>query len=147
VHVEGDFFLARPIFLEIRFEECSKRRISKYWYLRMKNAHILDATCVLALEELINYMKENNRHLLISGVRSKIYSVIENSGILEEDWGAECFQRRSQQPYILDRFGNEKSPGDIGRPRGQCDHICESGTRECVLSLPWSFANMLRFFP
>jgi hypothetical protein len=42
----------------------------------------LDATSVLALEDLIKFMRANDRHVLISGATRDVYRVLKNSGVL-----------------------------------------------------------------
>ncbi len=50
--------------------------------LRLKNARHLDATSVLALEDLILFMRSRNLHLIVSGATKEVYSVLKRSGIL-----------------------------------------------------------------
>ena len=49
----------------------------------MKNARHLDATSVMALEELIGYLRTHDRHLLISGLSKDVYRVLRNSGMVD----------------------------------------------------------------
>lgn len=83
VHVEGDlFFGAAEIFLEQArrvFEEPNLKII----ILRMKNAHHLDATCAMAIEELIRFARKHNRHVIVSGAHRQIYRVFRDSGLLD----------------------------------------------------------------
>jgi SulP family sulfate permease len=48
----------------------------------MRNAHHLDATTMMALEELILYIRERGRRLIVSGARRDVYKVFKASGIL-----------------------------------------------------------------
>ncbi len=83
VHVEGDlFFGASELFRDQMRRVCEKASL-KVVLLKMRNAYHLDATSVLALEELIRYMRENNRILLVSEVREEALSIITNSGLRE----------------------------------------------------------------
>jgi SulP family sulfate permease len=47
----------------------------------MKNARHLDATTVMALDQLHDYLKSENRHLLISGVHGDVALVLKRSGL------------------------------------------------------------------
>jgi SulP family sulfate permease len=83
VHVEGNlFFGAAEIFYEQArrvFEDPNLKII----VLRMKNAHHLDATCALAIEELLRFAKENGRHVIVSGAHRAIFRVFRSSGLLD----------------------------------------------------------------
>jgi len=84
IHVEGDlFFGAADLFREQIRRVCRDDSI-KVVVLRMRNARHLDATSVMAMAELIQFLKKNDRHLLISGATSEVYKVVRNSGLFEE---------------------------------------------------------------
>jgi len=51
--------------------------------LRLKNARHLDATSVMALEDLVEFMAKQGLFLLISGATKDVYKVLKRSGILE----------------------------------------------------------------
>ena len=51
--------------------------------LRLKNARHLDATSVMALEDLVHFMRRKGLFLLISGASKDVYKVLKRSGILE----------------------------------------------------------------
>ncbi|MGH8017357.1 MAG: SulP family inorganic anion transporter [Opitutaceae bacterium] len=83
VHVEGDlFFGAAEIFLEQARRVCEDPNL-KVIVLRMKNAHHLDATCALAIQELLRFARDHGRHIIVSGAHRQIYRVFKNSGLLE----------------------------------------------------------------
>ena len=98
VHVEGDLFFGSADLFRDQIRRVFEEDNLKILVLRMKNAHILDATCVLALEELMNYMKEYDRSLLISGVRDKIYRVLVSSGIVENLGEENVFREDPENP-------------------------------------------------
>lgn len=82
VHVEGDlFFGASELFRDQMRRVCEKPEL-RVVILKMRNAYHLDATSVLALEELIRYMKEENRTLLITEVRKDAVRIFKNSGLI-----------------------------------------------------------------
>jgi SulP family sulfate permease len=83
VHVEGDlFFGASELFRDQMRRVCEKPNL-KVVLLKMRNAYHLDATSVLALEELIRYMREQDRVLLITEVRKDAVRIFKNSGLIE----------------------------------------------------------------
>lgn len=83
VHVEGDlFFGASELFRDQMRRVCEKPAL-KVVLLKMRNAYHLDATSVLALEELVRYMREQNRTLLVTELRKDAIRVFRNSGLIE----------------------------------------------------------------
>jgi SulP family sulfate permease len=114
VHVEGDLFFGSADLFRDQIRRVFEEENLKILVLRMKNAHILDATCVLAMEELINYMKENRRYLLISGVRNKIYSVIENSGILDKIGRENVFKEDPNNPTFSTALAMKRAQEILG---------------------------------
>jgi SulP family sulfate permease len=83
VHVEGDlFFGASELFRDQMRRVCEKPEI-RIVILKMRNAYHLDATSVLALEELIRYMTEQERTLLITEVRKDAVRIFRNSGLID----------------------------------------------------------------
>lgn len=83
-HVEGDlFFGSSEIFLDQArriFEDPNLKII----ILRMRNAHHLDASCALAIEEFIQFARDQGRDVIISGAHREIYRVFRRSGLLEQ---------------------------------------------------------------
>ena len=51
--------------------------------LKLRNAFYIDATCLLALEELLRYMASNNRRLLLCEVSKPLFKLLERSGLLD----------------------------------------------------------------
>jgi sulfate permease, SulP family len=83
MHVEGDlFFGAAELFRDQMRRICEDKDL-KIIILKIRNAHNLDATSILALEELIRYMRENDRTLLVSEARAETLRIFERSGLTE----------------------------------------------------------------
>lgn len=83
VHVEGDlFFGAADLFRDQLRRVCEDESL-KVVVLKMRNAHHLDATSVLALEELVNFMQERGRTLIISEARKEVIGVLKRSGVID----------------------------------------------------------------
>lgn len=81
VHVEGElFFGAAEIFRDQMRRVCEDPNL-KVVVLKMRNAHNMDATAVMALQELLKYMGEKNRYLILSEVKADLHRVLENSGL------------------------------------------------------------------
>lgn len=83
LHVEGElFFGAAEIFYEQMRRVCDDPNL-KIVILKMRHAHHLDATSVMALEELCKSMSEQNRFLLISEARKDAIRVFKKSGLID----------------------------------------------------------------
>lgn len=84
VHVEGElFFGAAEIFYEQMRRVCDDPNL-KVVLLKLRHAHNLDATSVMALEELLKYMKDHDRILLLCEVRKEAVKIFKRSGLLEK---------------------------------------------------------------
>jgi len=83
VHVEGDLFFGAAELFRTQIQRTAADPSLKILILRLKNARHLDATSVLALEDLAKFMRANERHVLISGATRDVYRVLKNSGVLE----------------------------------------------------------------
>ncbi len=68
----------------------------------MKNARHLDASTVMALENLHDYLRQTGRHLLISGSNPEVTKVLRNSGLLDQI-GAENLFPAEHNPTVATR--------------------------------------------
>jgi SulP family sulfate permease len=83
VHVEGElFFGAADLFQDQMRRICEDPNL-KIVVLKMRNAHNMDATAVMALEELLRYMGEKHRYLILSEVKADLIRVLKNSGLYD----------------------------------------------------------------
>ena len=83
VHVEGDLFFGAAELFRTQVQITASDPNLKVIILRLKNAHHLDATSVMALESLVKHMREQGRFVLISGATRDIYKVLKLSGAIE----------------------------------------------------------------
>jgi SulP family sulfate permease len=81
VHVEGDLFFGAADIFQDGVRRLAADPNIRDFILRMKNARHLDATTVMALDQLHDYLKSENRHLLISGVHGDVALVLKRSGL------------------------------------------------------------------
>jgi SulP family sulfate permease len=84
VHVEGDLFFGAAELFRDQMRSMCERASLKVVILKLRYAHHMDATSILALEELVRFIKESGRHILITELRSDSLRVIRNSGLAEE---------------------------------------------------------------
>ncbi|MEO0454677.1 MAG: SulP family inorganic anion transporter [Verrucomicrobiota bacterium] len=103
VHVEGElFFGAAELFRDQMRRVCDDENL-KVIILRLKNAYRLDATSVMALGELIQYLRENDRDLIVSGARMDVYKVFKNSGLIDILGSENFFLTKPSNPNLSTR--------------------------------------------
>ena len=81
IHVEGDLYFGAADLFQEQVRQLAEDQTIKVFILRMKNARHLDASTVMALENLHAYLRQTGRHLLISGVSEEVSKVLHDSGL------------------------------------------------------------------
>ncbi len=84
IHVEGELFFGAADLFQDEVRRQAEDQNIRVFILRMKNARHLDASTVMALETLHDYLRETGRHLLISGSNADVTRVLERSGLLAQ---------------------------------------------------------------
>jgi SulP family sulfate permease len=82
VHVEGDLFFGAAELFRTQIQRTVSDPAIQVIILRLKNARHLDATSVMALEDLIRFMRGKGLHLIVSGASRDVYRVLKRSGVL-----------------------------------------------------------------
>lgn len=83
VHVEGDLFFGAAELFRTQIQRTLVDENLKVIILRLKNARHLDATSVMALEDLIRFTRQQGRHIIVSGAPREVYRVLKASGVLD----------------------------------------------------------------
>jgi len=83
VHVEGDLFFGAAELFRTQINRTVSDPAIQVIILRLKNARHLDATSVMALEDLIRFMRGRGLHLIVSGASPEVYRVLKRSGVIE----------------------------------------------------------------
>lgn len=82
LHVEGDlFFGSSDIFLDQTRRMVEDQKIQAV-ILRLRNAHHLDATCAMAIEEVVRFARDRGRLFIVCGAHPEVYRVFRDSGLL-----------------------------------------------------------------
>jgi SulP family sulfate permease len=84
IHVEGDLYFGAADLFQEEVRRLAENQDIRVLILRMKNARHLDASTVMALENLHDYLRQTGRHLLISGSNQDVTQVLQNSGLLAQ---------------------------------------------------------------
>ncbi|HWA86384.1 MAG TPA: SulP family inorganic anion transporter, partial [Opitutus sp.] len=81
IHVEGELFFGAADLFQEHVRGVAENQDIRVFILRMKNARHLDASTVMALENLHDYLRQTGRHLLVSGSNRDVTQVLERSGL------------------------------------------------------------------
>lgn len=103
VHVEGDLFFGAADLFRTQVQRTMLDPMLKVIILRLRNARNLDATSVMALEDLIRVAREKNRHIIISGVTKGVYRVLRNSGVIDVLGRRNLFMHSTGNPNVSTR--------------------------------------------
>lgn len=115
LHAEGDlFFGSTEIFVEQARQAVLDPSL-RVVVLRLKNARHLDATCALAIEELLNVLRADGRHLLVSGARREVYRVFRNSGLLDKLGRDNFFMEKPSNPTVSTRNALRRAQEILGQ--------------------------------
>jgi SulP family sulfate permease len=83
IHVEGELFFGAADLFQDEVRRMAEDKNIRVFILRMKNARHLDASTVIALENLYDYLHQTERLLIISGSDRDVSGVLRKSGLLE----------------------------------------------------------------
>ncbi len=103
VHVEGELFFGAAELFRTQIHRIVADTNLRVIILRLKNARHLDATSVMALEELIRFMRARHRHLIISGAMKDVYKVLRDSGLVEVLGREHIFPGSAKNPNLATR--------------------------------------------
>jgi SulP family sulfate permease len=84
IHVEGELYFGAADLFQEEIRRLAEDAHIRVFILRMKNARHLDASTVMAMENLHDYLRRNDRYMLISGCNSDVMNVLKNSGVLAQ---------------------------------------------------------------
>lgn len=114
VHVEGELFFGAAELFRDQMRRVSDAENLKVVVMKLRNAHNLDATSCMALEELIKYMNERDRTLLISEVRPDTKKILRNSGLIDVINSINLFEDDESNPTISTAKALKRAKGIIG---------------------------------
>lgn len=115
VHVEGEiFFGAAELFRDQIRRVCEDENL-RIVILKMRHAYHLDATSVMSLEELVKYMNERGRTLLVSEAKKNVIRIFKNSGLLEIVGRDNVFPDVTQNPTLSTARALRRAQQILGR--------------------------------
>jgi sulfate permease, SulP family len=114
VHVEGELFFGAAELFRTQIQRTVVDPNLRVIILRMKNARHLDATSVMALEELIHFLRKQQRFLIISGAMKNVYRVLRNSGMIDVIGRDNIFLGSPHNPNLSTRNALKRAQALLG---------------------------------
>ncbi len=114
VHVEGALFFGAADLFRTQIQRICTDPNLRIIILRLKNAHHLDATSVMALEELIGVMRANGRDIIISGAMKEVYRVLKNSRLVQFIGRENIFPGSTRNPNLSTRNALKRAVEILG---------------------------------
>ncbi len=114
VHVEGELFFGAAELFRNQIQQTAADPNLRIIILRLKNARHLDATSVMALQELTDFLRQDGRELLISGLSKEVYRVLKNAGMVEIVGRENLFVGSAQNPNLSTRNALKRAQQILG---------------------------------
>lgn len=113
IHVEGELFFGAADLFQEQVRYLADDDNIRVFILRMKNARHLDATSVMSLLQLHEYLARSDRHLIVSGISEDVERVLRDSGALDKI-GAENIFKTEINPTISTRRALQRAIALLG---------------------------------
>ena len=114
VHVEGELFFGAADLFRTQIQRTCADESLRIIILRLKNARHLDATCVLAIEDLVRLLRRDGRELLISGVMKDVHRVLRDSGLADVIGRENIFPASPSNPNLATRNALKRAQQLLG---------------------------------
>lgn len=101
IHATGHLFFGSAEVFRDQIRTLCKRPQLKVIIIKLRRILYIDATCLLALEELLRYMRTNDRRLILTEVNQQALEIFKRSGLYEtvgEDFIFLDDKEQTQQP-------------------------------------------------
>jgi SulP family sulfate permease len=114
VHIEGELFFGATDLFREQVQRIYLEPQLKILILKMRNAYNMDASSIMALEELVKHMNENGRYLILSEVRKDLLRVLENSGLSHYIEARNIFMDDPQNPTLSTAKALKRAKDHLG---------------------------------
>jgi SulP family sulfate permease len=138
IHVEGELFFGAADLFQNEVRRQAEDENIRVFILRMKNARHLDASTVMALESLLDYLRQTKRHLLISGCEPDVVGVLRNSGLLAQLGRENVFPADPANPTFSTRNALLRAQQLLGQQRADVRVFYERDAPGGNLGIPSS---------
>lgn len=114
VHVEGELFFGAAELFRTQIQQTCTDANLRIIILRLKNARHMDATSVMALDELVHALRADGRDLIISGVQKDIFRVLRDSGMIDVIGKDNIFTANPTNPNVATRDALRRAQQILG---------------------------------
>lgn len=114
VHVEGELFFGAAELFRTQIQKTCLDPDLKVIILRLKNARHLDATSVMALEELVRYVRSLGREVIISGASKEVYRVLKNADMIDIIGRKNIYLNSPRNPNLSTRNALKRAQEVLG---------------------------------
>ena len=114
VHVEGELFFGAADLFQNQMRRICEDPNLKIVVLKMRNAHNMDATGVMSLEELVRHMNEKGRYLILSEVKADMQLVLKKSGLYDYIDARNIFHDDPQNPTLSTAKALKRAKEQLG---------------------------------
>ena len=129
MHVEGSLFFGAAELLQEQIRRACEDPNLRILILRLKHAHHLDASAILALEELVQFMRENGRGLIISGAREEVVHICRRTGLVDLIGQENFFPESPQNPTFATRNALKRAQEILGQKEAEVRVLGETRMR------------------
>jgi len=99
IHVEGELFFGAADLLQATVKSIAYDPDVRVIVLHLANAHHIDATACVALQQLHKYLQGTGRFLIASGLTKPVWQVLSHSGLAAELGPENLFLVNEQEPH------------------------------------------------
>jgi SulP family sulfate permease len=114
VHVEGELFFGAAELFRTQIQRTCADPNLRIIILRLKNARHLDATSVMALDELVRVMRASGRDLIVSGASAEVIRVLQDSGVNVSIGDENIFPGDPSNPNLATRRALKRAQQSLG---------------------------------
>lgn len=130
VHVEGELFFGAADLFRTQIQRTCADPSLRIIILRLKNARHLDATCVLAIEDLVRLLRRDGRELLISGVMKDVHRVLRDSGLVDVVGRENIFPASPSNPNLATRNALKRAQELLGTTEADVKIFFDPGKKK-----------------
>lgn len=114
LQVEGNLFFAAADDLQDRFNDILSSD-ARVVILRLKRTHLVDATIMHIIEQFNRQMRSSERHLILCGLRPRMYDRMEEYGVVA-DLGPDNVFVSDGEPFRSAKLAVERARMLVGPP-------------------------------
>lgn len=130
LHVEGDLFFAScDIFLD-QMRHLVEHPDLRIIILRLRNAHHLDASAALTIQDLIKFARRRERDVLVSGAHEEVEAVFRKSGTMTVLGEENFFRSNPGNPTVSTRDALKRAQTIMGTDKADITiYAAEKGVK------------------